>query len=330
MQKFSTASATQTQVYDDTRKARAKAVRVEDEIARRGVRLKGRRHLFGPCPKCGGDDRFWVNKVKQKFGCRQCRPRSGDVIDLVQFLDGRSFGEAIDTLVGERPKNDPKKIELERAEVDRQNRDDEKEQLRKAQWLWSRREPITGTTAETYLREARGYAGPIPSTLFYLPTSDRYPPAMMAPFGLVDEVEPGALASISPGAIMGVHLTKLKPDGSSKAYDEETKERKNKTMHGIPVGWPIVLAPPNDLLGLAITEGIEDGLSVYQATGLGVWAAGSATFMPKLAQVVPSYIECVTIAVDDNKAGRDGANGLTEGLRKRGIYVERIMLSEAL
>jgi hypothetical protein len=29
---------------------------------------------------------------------------------------------------------------------------------------------------------------------------------------------------------------------------------------------PITLAPPNDLLELAVTEGIEDGLSVYRAT----------------------------------------------------------------
>jgi hypothetical protein len=39
---------------------------------------------------------------------------------------------------------------------------------------------------------------------------------------------------------------------------------------------PIVLAPPNDLLGSSITEGIEDALTMHEATGLGTWAAGSA------------------------------------------------------
>ena len=76
----------------------------------------------------------------------------------------------------------------------------------------------------------------------------------------------------------------------------------NQQMHhevvgtlGLPRGAPIVLAPVNDGLGLAITEGIEDGLSVYAATGLGVWAAGSAPLMPALADAVPNYVQCVTI-----------------------------------
>jgi hypothetical protein len=53
---------------------------------------------------------------------------------------------------------------------------------------------------------------------------------------------------------------------------------------------PIVVAPLNDLLSLAITEGIEDALSVYEASGLGVWAAGSAPHMAKLAAAVARAI----------------------------------------
>jgi hypothetical protein len=43
---------------------------------------------------------------------------------------------------------------------------------------------------------------------------------------------------------------------------------------------------------------------VHEATGLGAWAAGSATFMPALAKAIPNYIECVTIYVDANETGR--------------------------
>jgi putative DNA primase/helicase len=35
--------------------------------------------------------------------------------------------------------------------------------------LWRRRQPIVGSVAERYLREARGYDGPIPATLGFLP-----------------------------------------------------------------------------------------------------------------------------------------------------------------
>ena len=48
-----------------------------------------------------------------------------------------------------------------------------------------------------------------------------------------------------------------------------------------------MLAPMNDLLGLAITEGVEDALSIHAATGLGAWAAGAASRLPALADAVP-------------------------------------------
>ena len=82
-----------------------------------------------------------------------------------------------------------------------------------------------------------------------------------------------------------------------------------------------MLAPPNDLLGMAITEGIEDALTVHQATGLGAWAAGAAGRMPALADTVPRYIECVTICAHADQAGRDGALGLADALDRRCVEV---------
>ena len=89
---------------------------------------------------------------------------------------------------------------------------------------------------------------------------------MIAAFALVDEPEPGVLGK--PHDVGSRALTLLKPDGSGKA-----NAKPGKLIIGSPRGLPIVLAPPNDLLGMAVTEGIEDGLTVHQATGLGVWAA---------------------------------------------------------
>jgi hypothetical protein len=110
-----------------------------------------------------------------------------------------------------------------------------------------------------------------------------------------------------------VHLILLRADGSGKAntYPE-------KLTVGQPSGRPIVIAPPNDLLGMAITEGIEDALSVHEATGLGAWAAGSAVYMPALADVVPNYIEGVTI-YGHNDGGRHYALQLAEMLHQRGV-----------
>jgi hypothetical protein len=112
------------------------------------------------------------------------------------------------------------------------------------------------------------------------------------------------------------HLTQLKPDGSGKADTEP-----QKLFVGSPGSLPIVVAPPNDLLGLAICEGIEDALSAHQATGLGAWAAGSAGRMPALADAVPDFIDCVTIFAHADKAGHDGARKLAAALTMRGIEV---------
>jgi DNA primase len=64
----------------------ARAVRIEDEIQRRGIKLRGNGvDRCGPCPQCGGDDRFAINIKKQIFNCRGCGAK-GDVISLVQHL----------------------------------------------------------------------------------------------------------------------------------------------------------------------------------------------------------------------------------------------------
>jgi Toprim domain len=171
-----------------------------------------------------------------------------------------------------------------------------------AQWLWSQRQPITEDTPPALYLRKRGYAGTIPATLGYLPGRDTHPPAMIAAFCLDSQ------------SVNGVHVTRLTADGDKAAIE------KPKIMLGRCKGSPIVVAPPNDLLGMAITEGIEDALSVV-ATGLGVWAAGSAGMMPALASVIPSYIECVTVYGHDDEAGKRHANELIEALQKRGIEV---------
>jgi DNA primase len=84
----------------------ARTVLIEDELARRGIRLRRQgRELVGPCPRRGGRDRFGVNVVKQIWNCRGCQ-KGGDVLDLVQHVDGCEFLDAVETLSGHRPRAD--------------------------------------------------------------------------------------------------------------------------------------------------------------------------------------------------------------------------------
>jgi hypothetical protein len=209
------------------------------------------------------------------------------------------------------------RYEQRRAEAVRHQADHDKTQLRKALWLWGRSCPAEGTIVEAYLA-ARGLRlEPLPATLRFLPpTKPERHPAMIVAFGIPEEPEPGRL-SINDGAVRGIHLTLLKSDGSGKADIEP-----NKIMVGKSTGSPIVLAPMNDLLGLAIAEGIENALMAYQLNRFGVWAAGAAGRLPALAEVVPDYTDCIVIAVDDDETGLVNSRELARRLLERGLRVE--------
>jgi hypothetical protein len=55
--------------------------------------------LAGPCPKCGGDDRFHC--TADWFFCRQCHDTRGDAIEFVQWIQGVDFRQAC-ALLGPR------------------------------------------------------------------------------------------------------------------------------------------------------------------------------------------------------------------------------------
>ena len=83
--------------------ARARAVRIEDELRRRGIALQGNgAERVRACPRCGGFDRYGVNIKKQLWNCRGCEV-GGDVIKLLMHLDGVNFVAACTTLTGESP-----------------------------------------------------------------------------------------------------------------------------------------------------------------------------------------------------------------------------------
>jgi hypothetical protein len=268
-----------------------------------------------PCPLCGPDRRSETNRRRKvlrvwhimrgfmSYSCARCGVRGYARAQGAVHLDPERVAEA--------------KVKQKAAAATSAARRD------KARWLWSHRKLIEGTPAETYLRRTRGYGGPLPATLGYLAPRRAHPPAMIAAFGKATEPEPSVVC-ISDEAITGVHLTRLAPDGQEKA-----RTGTDKIMIGSPLGSPIVLAAPSDLGGLAIAEGIEDALSVHEATGLGVWAAGAASFMPGLAAAVPSWIECVTLLVDDDSAGRTNAEALAARLEGRGFAVRLIVPPQA-
>jgi hypothetical protein len=295
---------------------RAKARDIRSIAEQLGARLRkaAANEYCGPCLGCGGDDRFSINTKKRVWNCRRCGAK-GDVIHLVQHIERVSFRDAVERLAGEPWAPAPKPVAPTAGKDDP---DYERQQHAKARWLWSRRQPLIGSIAETYLRVARTYKGPLPPTLALLPAYKDHPPCLICAFAPhPGETEPGVLAE--PRDVQSVQLIALKPDGSGKA--DKTDGGIVKRTIGAHKGLPIVVSPPNDLLGLSIHEGVEDALSAYEATGLGCWASGGATFLPALADAVPGTIECVTIGEHKDNSGQNGSRELARRLADRGVDV---------
>ncbi|KKL73755.1 hypothetical protein LCGC14_2071700, partial [marine sediment metagenome] len=60
------------------------------------IQISRRGEFAGPCPCCGGKDRFHIKG--EHFYCRQCYARGGDVINLVQLIHQVDFTEACQML----------------------------------------------------------------------------------------------------------------------------------------------------------------------------------------------------------------------------------------
>jgi hypothetical protein len=181
--------------------------------------------------------------------------------------------------------------------------------LRVAQRIWGETTPITGTVVEQRLRN-RGITITLPDTLRFHPWlyhagANRYAPAMVA--AVFD----------AAGEQCAIHRTWIDPDTATTAGFEKPK------MALCPVaGCAVRLGEPTT--SVALTEGIETGLSLMQLAGAGVpaWAALSAPGLRGI--ILPEHIRDVLIGADNDTAGLDAANALRARLIEEGRTVRVI------
>ena len=69
------------------------------------MKPKGPHEFAGPCPLCGGEDRFivWPDRPRGAYLCRGCDPQGGDGIQFLRKYMGMSYAEACAAL-GIEPK----------------------------------------------------------------------------------------------------------------------------------------------------------------------------------------------------------------------------------
>jgi putative DNA primase/helicase len=237
----------------------------------------------GPCPICGGDDRFRFDD-KEGDGtwfCNRCR--SGDGIKLVMRVRGVDFVAAcalIDPEIGnsepEQPRDEP-----------------DAEQVRRSmRQMGENAVPVALLDpVHRYLSRRLGDDIVIPSCLRTLRSclykdEDRlsYHPVMLAS---VRDVE---------GRAVALHRTFLTPDGH-KADVLQVR----KVIGKLPDGCAVRLSEPAHVMGIA--EGIETALSASILHRIPVWAALNSG---RLKAWIPPEQAMEIIIFGDNDTNCDG------------------------
>lgn len=262
--------------------AAKEANKIEDVAARYGVALRRSGHeLVGLSPiKPEKTPSFYVDPRKQVFKCF-ASGEGGDLIALVQAVEGLDFAGALKSLGAELP--DPatmerlkKRSDEQREKLEQEDRISKARKVEIARGIWRMTRPADGTIVETYLR-ARGidldaikalYGFVVPPTLRFHPGLDyahdgvaHHGPAMVGALYGRDRV------------LCGVHRTWLLGDGSGKA-----RLPKPKKALGILMGSLAPLTP--ELANGVLGEGYETVLSVVgmlarERRPVAAWSANS-------------------------------------------------------
>jgi len=261
-----------------------------------GIQIPERKH--GPCPLCGGKDRFRMDDKDGKgtYICGQCG--AGDGWELVRKSLGCGFKEAAKSV------SDVLGI-IEVAPFQPKVEKDPKERLNA---LWNSSLPsVKGDPVSRYL-EARGIKTAPQDVRFcascWEPDTKRNYPAMVA------------MVRDGKGKAITLHRTYL--EGNGKAKIDSPK----KLMPGISKlqSVAIRLMPAGETLGIA--EGIETALSAAERFRVPVWAAVNSgileTFIP------PEGVKSVVVFGDndENFTGQKAAYKLANTLSIKGYCVQ--------
>ncbi len=302
------------------------------------VLKRGGKEHTGPCPACGGTDRFSVNPVKQKWNCRGAGG-GGDAIGIMMHCMSVDFKAACEILTSEKPpggqgtwdeeaqKRAEERQKAAKAKAEQQALEQQQKEADTTEYalkLWEQARPIEGTPAEAYLLGRGLPRMHWPDCLRFHPGL-KYPDAGKLP-ALVCRVDD------TMGDLTGIWRIFITKDGQ-KANVESAK-----LGLGPVSGGAVRLFEPADN-EICIAEGVETALAVYALTGRSCWSclstSGLINFDPPLS------IERLRIYGDGDQAyqkpdgswatapGEAAAMRAAQNLQETGLQVLDIALPEA-
>jgi hypothetical protein len=312
--------------------ADAKRVDILAIAQKHGARLKknGTAEWTGPCPLCGGDDRFSINVKKRVFNCRGCGLK-GDVIDLVECLKDLSKVEAGELLAG-RPRPDRSRDETaeERAArqamhaqrlLDLQKREEEQQtaEAAKTQRDEEAIEKILGRALDLddplaahgkrHLVEGRGLKPHkrLTKDIKFVPDLDYWG---LRENGVREIVRLATLPAIvaiihdQHGAVIGLSQVWLDPEQPVKWTPTGSKDNSPRKIRGQKRGGLIRLGQIGETL--ALSEGWENCLSWYQlGHGPPDVTLAAAIDLGNLASVIlPKVVRNLILVADNDSEPR--------------------------
>jgi putative DNA primase/helicase len=260
----------------------------------------------GPCPMCGGKDRFrFSNRTNEgDYFCSMCGAGKGmQLLSRYHGWDFRRAAEEVDKIIGNLPPPSDKSPEFYQTQAANPG------VLRR---LYASSTAIAdGDPVSLYLAKRNLAGRPWPKALRFIPrmkngTTQTYHPGMLAVF------------SDASGKPSTIHRTFLKSDGTKADCDPVRMFMPGK----VPVGGAIRLGEPSMIMGVA--EGIETALSASILCEMPVWATTSNTLLQSWRP--PPGVERLVIFADNdtNFVGQCSAFELAKSIVENhdGIKVE--------
>lgn len=270
-----------------------------------GISSKFLTNKHGPCPICGGKDRFRYDDKggNGTYFCGNVSCGPGNGVDLVMKFLKLDFREARDRIAeaaGEASVKIAKAV-------------DDTKIAALAENLWHKASPLTGfDPVSVYLAKRGIKLAPLPHELRYLADalyvhddkSRTRHPAMLARFAAPDATR------------WTVHRTFLDEKGNKA----DLPKRKMFVPGPCPQGGAIRLAHSAETMGIA--EGVETALSAMLLNDVPVWAAADAGKMTRW-QPPPAAKNIIIFADEDSSyTGQRAAVDLAHRLVSEGYHVD--------